>query len=60
MAAVLLSNFGTSLAYNGAKRALRKAVVMQVDNARDTANEASAAGQPFVPRTERAVIRAGR
>ena len=33
MAAVLLSNFGTSLAYNGAKRALRKAAVMRSDDA---------------------------
>jgi len=29
MAAVLLSNFGTSVAYNGAKRALRKAAVIR-------------------------------
>jgi cation transport ATPase len=33
MAAVLLSNFGTSLAYNGAKRALCKAAVMRFDDA---------------------------
>jgi len=39
MAAVLLSNFGTSLAYNGAKRALRKAVVMRLDDARHADDE---------------------
>ena len=33
MAAVLLSNFGTSLAYNGAKRALREAGPMRLDDA---------------------------
>jgi len=33
MAAVLLSNFGTSLAYNGAKRALREAEPMRLDDA---------------------------
>jgi cation transport ATPase len=33
MAAVLLSNFGTSLAYNGAKRALREAEPMPLDDA---------------------------
>ena len=39
MAAVLLSKFGTSLAYNGAKRALRKAVVMRLDDARHADDE---------------------
>ena len=34
MAAVLLSNFGTSLAYNGAKRALRKSAVTPHHEAR--------------------------
>jgi len=33
MAAVLLSNFGTSMAYNGAKRPLREAPVMRLDDA---------------------------
>jgi cation transport ATPase len=33
MAAVLLSNFGTSVAYNGAKRALREADPMRLDDA---------------------------
>jgi hypothetical protein len=32
MAAVLLSNFGTSLAYNGAKRALREVAPMRLDD----------------------------
>ena len=51
MAAVLLSNFGTSLAYNGAKRALRKAVVTRLDDARHAADERA--------HTELAEIRTG-
>jgi hypothetical protein len=39
MAAVLLSNFGTSLAYNGAKRALREAEPMRLDDAWDADDE---------------------
>jgi len=38
MAAVLLSNFGTSVAYNGAKRALRKAAVIRHPDARYAAS----------------------
>ena len=59
MAAVFLSNFGTSLAYNGAKRALRKAVAMRFEDAWYAYDE-PAPGQSFVPSTERAEIRTGR
>ena len=56
MAAVLISNFGTSLAYNGAKRALRSAGVARPD-ARWYADDGSATAQAFVPPPERAEIR---
>jgi cation transport ATPase len=59
MAAVFLSNFGTSLAYNGAKRALRKAAAMQLDDAW-YADDEPTPGQSFVPSTERAEIITGR
>lgn len=51
MAAVLLSNLGTSLAYNGAKRALCKAVVTRLDDAWHADDERA--------HTERAEIRTG-
>jgi cation transport ATPase len=56
MAAVLLSNLGTSLAYNGAKRRLREAAVMRLDDAWYADDEP---GRSFVPNTERAEIRTG-
>ena len=59
MAAVLLSNFGTSLAYNGAKQALRRSAETRLDSAW-YADERAGAGGSFVPRTERAERRTGR
>jgi hypothetical protein len=56
MAAVLLSNLGTSVAYNGAKRALREAESMRLDDA-CYADEEPVRGPSFVPSTERAEIR---
>jgi cation transport ATPase len=51
MAAVLLSNLGTSLAYNGAKRALCNAVVTRLDDAWHADDQRA--------HTERAEIRTG-
>jgi cation transport ATPase len=51
MAAVFLSNFGTSLAYFGAKRALRKAAAMRIEDAWCTYDEL-AASQLFASNTE--------
>ncbi|HKM68811.1 MAG TPA: hypothetical protein VJX94_01800 [Stellaceae bacterium] len=59
MAAVFLSNFGTSLAYNSAKRALSKTAEMRLDDAWYGDGE-PAPGQPLVANTERAEIRTGR
>jgi hypothetical protein len=59
MAAVLLSNFGTSLAYNGAKRALRRAAERGLDSAW-CADAGPAPGRWFVPSIERPEIRTGR
>src|SRR5215831_18711404 len=53
MAAVLLSNFGTSVAYNGAKRALREAEPMRLDDA-CYADEEPVRSPSLVPKTERA------
>jgi cation transport ATPase len=57
MAAVFLSNFGTSLAYSSAKRALSMTAAMRLDDAW-YADDEPAPGQSFVP--NRAEIRAGR
>jgi Cu2+-exporting ATPase len=51
MAAVFLSNFGTSVAYNGAKRALREAEPMRLDDGWYADDERT--------RPQRAEIRAG-
>ena len=59
MAAVLLSNFGTSLAYNGAKQALRRSAETRLDSAW-YADDRAGAGGSFVPRTERVESRARR
>ena len=59
MAAVFLSNFGTSLAYNSAKRALSMTAARRLDDAWYAGDE-RALGQSFVPNTERAEIRTGR
>jgi cation transport ATPase len=59
MAAVFLSNFGTSLAYIGAKRALGMTAAMRLDEAWYADGE-PAPGQSLVPNTGRAEIRAGR
>ena len=59
MAAVLLSNFGTSLAYSGAKRALRNAAETGRDGAW-YADDGPAPSRSFVPRSERAEVRTGR
>ena len=59
MAAVLLSNFGTSVAYNGAKRALREAEPMRLDDA-CYADEEPVRSPSLVPKTERAEIRMGK
>jgi cation transport ATPase len=58
MAAVLLSNFGTSLAYNGAKRALRRAP----ETRRDAwyVDDGPAPGRSVAPCIECAEIRKGR
>jgi cation transport ATPase len=58
MAAVFLSNFGTSLAYNSAKRALSMTAAMRLDEAW-YADDEPAPGQSFVPNTARAMIRTG-
>jgi cation transport ATPase len=57
MAAVFLSNFGTSLAYNSAKRALSMTAAMRLDDVW-YADDEPAPGQSFVP--NRAEIRTGR
>jgi cation transport ATPase len=59
MAAVFLSNFGTSLAYNSAKRALSTTAPTRLDEAW-YADDEPAPGQSFVPKPERAEIRTGR
>jgi hypothetical protein len=59
MAAVFLSNFGTSLAYNSAKRALSTTAATRFDEAW-YADDEPAPGQSFVPKPERAEIRTGR
>jgi hypothetical protein len=59
MAAVLLSNLGTSLAYNGAKQALRRSAETRLDSAW-YADDRRAPGGSFVPRTERVESRARR
>jgi cation transport ATPase len=59
MAAVFLSNFGTSLAYNSAKRALSMTAPMQLDEV-GYADDEPAPGQSLRPNTSRAEIRAGR
>ncbi len=56
MAAVFLSNFGTSLAYSSAKRALGMTAAMRLDDAWYPEDE-PAPGQSFVPNTARAEIR---
>jgi len=58
-AVVLISNFGTSMAYNGAKRRLRGAAVTRLDDAWD-ADDDPVPGQSFVPSTEWAGITTGR
>ena len=58
MAAVFLSNFGTSLAYSSAKRALSMMAAMRRDEARHPDDE-PAPGQSFVPNTARVEIRTG-
>jgi cation transport ATPase len=55
IAAVLVSNFGTSVAYNGAKRALRRTATTRPDALWDAAwcvDDRRAAAQRFVPNTE--------
>jgi cation transport ATPase len=59
MAAVFLSNFGTSLAYNSAKRALSMTAPMQLDDVW-YADDEPAPGQSLRANTARAEIRAGR
>ena len=59
MAAVFLSNFGTSLAYNSAKRALSMMASMQLDDVW-YADDEPAPGQSLSANTARAEIRAGR
>jgi len=59
MAAVFLSNFGTSLAYSSAKRALSMTAQMQLDDVW-YADDEPAPGQSLRPNTARAEIRAGR
>jgi cation transport ATPase len=59
MAAVFLSNFGTSLAYNSAKRALSMTAAMRLDDLW-YADDEPAPGQSLGPNTARAEIRAGR
>jgi cation transport ATPase len=55
MAAVFLSNFGTSLAYNSAKRALSTTAPTRLDEAW-YADDEPAPGQSFVPKPERTEI----
>jgi len=59
MAAVFLSNFGTSLAYNSAKRALSMTAPMQLDEVW-YADDEPAPGHSLEPKTARTEIRAGR
>jgi cation transport ATPase len=59
MAAVFLSNFGTSLAYSSAKRALSMTAPMPLDDVW-YADDELALGQSLRPNTARAEIRAGR
>jgi len=56
---VVLSNFGTSLAYSSAKRALSMTAQMQLDDVW-YADDEPAPGQSLRPNTARAEIRAGR
>jgi cation transport ATPase len=58
IAAVLLSNFGTSLAYNGAKRALHRTAGAR-RNSGWYADGGQAPGRSFIPSTEDAEVRTG-
>jgi Cu2+-exporting ATPase len=60
MAAVLISNFGTSLAYNGAKRALRSTALGRSEDQSTTTGRAAAARawvRPFGHHRQQAKIR---